>query len=239
MEDDPNRGQPAEAAKNSSQFVAEDMDVTNARALFSEYMSHARHLENYLLSFTQVFLLITGALWGFALVHNPLSPTPSVGIAPPTNQSTTGTSLFGTLPVLISVFGFHLLYSFVGLLFSVRCAVNFRKNFEMARKILQDAGLAEYTVYVYPEGPAGTIEPHGVLSFSKLLLTAKAFLTLLFPGAAAVDTYLGLSIAFQARWAHAPVYSLCISVSVALLFLILAIWAYKKSSKEITPRHEV
>ena len=131
--------------------------------IFSEYRSHGRHLENHLLSFTQLFLLMTGALWGYAL-------TPGNGAKQ---------SWFGQL-----VFVFHLFYCVVGGLYVVRLSLNFRMNFDMADQVLEDVGLDRYKIEIPPHGPGGRI-----LRQFQLLLTAKAFFLLIYVGTFGVDTY--------------------------------------------------
>jgi hypothetical protein len=197
--------------------------ISDLLSLFSEYRNHARHLENHLLSFTQLFLVVTGALWGYALTRGRDSGSSLLG------SSFRGeNSSFGWL-----VFLFHLFYCLAGGLFVVRLSLNVRVNFDMANRVLGDAGLAAYTIIVPPHGPNGIIEINGVFRLLRLLLTAKAFFLLIYIGAAGVDTYFLASSIPNLRLCFLRIDPLFPAALVAVVFLAVAIWVYKQSAKVV------
>jgi hypothetical protein len=204
--------------------------------LFSEYMTHARHLENYLLSFTQLFLLVTGALWGYALVQIRASLSGALNGLPAAEQLASSTNPPFGLRFQCLVFGFHLLYCVAGCLFVVRLSVNYRKNFEMARRALIAGGSADYAIYVHPESPDGRIAIRGVSNLLRLLLTAKAFFLLIYVGAAGVDAYYIFVVASWLRQVQTRPFALLAPLVVMSLLMVLAIYVNRECSRDVAAR---
>lgn len=201
-------------------IVSQRLQTEDALKLFSEHKTHARHLENYLLSFTQVFLLVTGALWGYALARN-------------------GKIKTGNLELVGLIFGFHLFYSLLGALFTVRLSTNFRAHYEAGDTSLKDAGLGKYVVLIPPENAEGTIETDRPGKLFRLLRTAKAFFLFIYVIAAGVDAYYlsgtlseETSKTVVGRFLPGPFFSL---VLVVVSFLGLAWVAYRACTKRVSP----
>ncbi len=160
-------------------------------------------------------MVITGGLWGFALFNKLPSPSP---------------------PGLVQiVFMFHMLYSFVGSLFVVRSSINFRKHWEMARKIVLDSGMSEYAVYVYPETPEGTMKTRGFFSTAQMALTVKAFFLLLFAGGAGVDAYFILALSKRTAEVLTQSGLFVCSFVVMMTCIAFAVAVYKVSSRSVMP----
>jgi hypothetical protein len=203
--------------------------------LASEHLVHARHLESYLLSFTEVFLVITGALWGYALLRvNPLQSIPMSGTSEFRNGIALDTS--AGLRLVASIFYFHLFYCFLGMLFVIRSAVNFRKHWEMAHKALQDEGLDHYLVRLFPERAQRKGEAARFVGsfrvFLGMLLTVKSFFLLLYAGAASADNYFALTILTRGKIIESRVPPAVLSICLFLLLLLLALLIHTFLSKQ-------
>jgi len=185
-----------------NEYRAED-----AIKLFSEHSAHARHLESYLLSFTQLFLVVTGALWGYAL-----------------SRSTS----YMQDPLVILIFGFHLGYSLLGELFSVRLSVNFWAHHEVAASSLRDAGLSKYIALVRPENAEGKIETNSISKKLWVLLTAKAYFILIYVGAAAIDAFYLVSLWWGNSWKVAGGAFLAVTLFVSIAWI-----AYRLSTRNV------
>jgi hypothetical protein len=212
--------------------LTDDLKASALRELFKEYMVHARHLESYLMSFTQVFLLITGALWGFALLRlQPLLSLQAGSSSSPVQQEIVANTSEGPW-FIVAVLSFHLFYSFVGMIIVVRSSVNFRKNWDMAHKALKDAGFGDYMVRVFPENSEGKLKVSGFFKQWQLLLMAKTFFLLLYAGAAGVDGYFVLAVLPQAQGLSLAD-RICISGALILVLIILSYLFYRIISREM------
>lgn len=194
--------------------------------VYSEHMEHARHLEKYLLSFTQVFLAITGGLWGYALVK--LKPFLSVATVPISTaiRARTLPQTNSALSFVGAVFLFHLFYSLVGALFVTRSSVNFRKHLDAARAALNDGGFEKYIVHIPPDNPGGWLESRGLRKPFYVILTVKAFFVALFIGAAGVDTYFVQTVLSRAALPHQMETQLWDSLMVMSVFLLIIVVVY-------------
>lgn len=191
--------------------MAGALKTEDAIKLFVEHKTHARHLESYLLSFTQVFLLVTGALWGYALARS----------------STANQQQFQFVGVII--FSFHFFYSVLGSLFTVRLSANFRTHYEAAGLALRDAGLEKYVVLVHPENAEGELKTNSIPEKLRLLLTAKAYFLLIYIGAAAIDTYyVGRVQLGMGHWR-----AIGSAVGVFVLLVLIGIVVYRFCQRDI------